>query len=491
MRGAVAAVAVVAACGGARAPEASRAVATAAWSEARSAHFVVRGDRTGPELEARAAHLERLWLAVGELYASLVGGVATPRTQLAVVELKDCELFAALAGPARRWYVADSTDFGMVPVAASCGNADDAGPVLLARVMNATAFTTLPAWVAAGLTQYVQTIDLVDDELRVGAPPGLVAPVSQSVRELVATDRAGDAGWARAAWTLVHLLLDDDAHRARFTAYLAAVAAGTPSRDAWPAAFADVPAHVLEDAYDAHVERKEYRVRRIALPRRGAVDVAGARLGTDDVLDTWMVMAGAGWELDGQLPPDGVAALDRELARVSLEHPAWPDGMFWRAAILAHAGPRDRAAARIELLDYLDVRPSDGRALAGVVALGLDDAQQGDPLAALDAAAAAALEPHVRALARVAIRPGELDAVARYYAALGRPETGLNFARRAVQTSPVCDRCELTLAILLGQQGRRHEAIARVERAIVLADAPAAAERYRRLMLRLAASNGP
>ena len=98
--------------------------------------------------------------------------------------------------------------------------------------------------------------------------------------------------------------------------------------------------------------------------------------------------------------------------------------------------------------------------LLSVAGLG-DDADLGQR-----AADAAPIEPDARALLRIASRPGELLAVARFYAAAGKPSTGLNFAWRALERDAGCDACEHTLAALLAQQGRIDDAIAHQRRAI-------------------------
>ncbi len=78
------------------------------------------------------------------------------------------------------------------------------------------------------------------------------------------------------------------------------------------------------------------------------------------------------------------------------------------------------------------------------------------------------LEDEVRALARVARTPRQLDSVGWYYALRRMPATGMTFTRRALALEPSCAECWDTLALLHFHAGRARAAVDAQERAVSL-----------------------
>ncbi len=435
---------LLAACGAAQKADGSHGLA-GSWREARSAHFIVRSDLPEPAIRERIEWMEESWAGLARLYQELVPGSTAPAAQVPVVDLADCADLDAISGaPGLPAIAGETRDFGGVWMLATCERDGADRAVILHELGHLFADhaigPTMPAWLAEGLALYGQTIAVVDGELRLGAPPAPPPPGRPGATVVFTEPGAADVSVAGllaagsvahdddAAWHLVHLLLHDATLRPRFGDFVAALSQGVDAKAAWEGAFRGIDMSDLEDELDKHQLARELAVRGIELGLINGGELAMAPVGLDDVFDTWMTIASV----------QGTAALDREVSRIEADYEGWPDAGFWHSAASAYDDdPSVRATAVVTLRMYLDdVRPGDSRALSGVVSLQVADGK-------LDK-----LEPDVKALVRVARRPGELLAVAQYYQAVGKPQTGIGFAKRALAKWPGCKACATTLEAL-------------------------------------------
>jgi len=451
------------------------------WHEARSPHFIVRSDLDEDDLRGKVQRLEASWDALATIYTAIFPGRPRPDVRLDVIYFEDCsELWGdriAYGG-----MVATLGDFSLERQALVCepsrmihGARQGEREVItheLAHHFNLGYVPAMPLWLQEGLASYLQSAEVDGSKVRFGGRNHMHQPQAgkPTVADLLAMKTTFDhrsRGYGN-AWAFLHLLFDVDDYRARLLAYLNALADAHPWNEAWTATLGPVEAD-LQDAYLDHVHSGVYEIRAMPRVATTAAAIAMSDVSIDDVLDEDIRFA-----IYMGMSAQEVAALGRRIAALEATYPSWRRGDFWRA-IAAARGPAPDDATVAALRSAAAAYPHDGRPLAAIVTLGLDrlgdDADLGGR-----AADAASLDGDARALLRIASRPGELLVVARYFAAAGKPSTGLNFAWRALEQQPGCDACEHTLGALLAQQGRIADAIAHEQRAIAIAvdgEAPA------------------
>jgi hypothetical protein len=124
-----------------------------------------------------------------------------------------------------------------------------------------------PRWLAEGLAQYFETLEISDDKrlLTVGRPdPNVVAvlhgigivPVND-VRAGVGADDSPGAFYAR-AWLTVHYLMNDESEG--FRSYLAALARTKDDGKAWAAAFGGITPSELDGRLRNYFDGGQYYV---------------------------------------------------------------------------------------------------------------------------------------------------------------------------------------------------------------------------------------
>jgi tetratricopeptide (TPR) repeat protein len=475
--------AVLAACGGIvhRKPGPS----STRWIEVRSPHFTVRSDLDADDVRGKIDQLEASWDALATIYGAIFPEKPRPDVRLVVSYFDDCEELYGDANIAYGGWVTTTPDYGWERVVTACepsrlihGSQEGERELItheLAHAFNNAYVPAMPVWLQEGLAEYMATATADGDTVRFGQRNQLHKPEfgKPSPKDLLAMETWQPKGRNYGnAWAFVHLLFDSDAYRDGLLAYLNALAAATPWDQAWAATLGPAAAR-LEADYSDHVHGGQYRIR--AMPRavRTEVKVTQRALSLDEAIDEWLRMKIA--TIDETDDAAFVRRVEGLILQLEGAYAEWKGSAFWRA--IAASMRKIDASAFAQLRAVAEANPSDGRALAGVVLLSVgalgEDADLGQR-----AADAAPIEADARALLRIANRPGELLAVARYYAAAGKPSTGLNFAWRALERDAGCDACEHTLAALLAQQGRLDEAIAHQRRAIGMINEGAPPKRY-------------
>jgi hypothetical protein len=341
----------------------------------------------------------------------------------------------------------------------------------LTHDLNARTFV-LPAWLEEGLATYYQTLFLFGGNAIVGRPPdafednwddeawlpGLDTLLRLPHRQLVELPR--QRGYF-AAWYLTHTLANRGQDFARrFQRLLAALGEGQADETAFAAAFGDVRGRVAAE-YRSYRLRREPPVRHIPYRRQAGGRVTGERrLRPGEVHALWIELSA--------LALDRRAIISR-LERLERDDPDWPARLYWRAVVLLELGGAGNRP--IDLLrEYVRRVPTDGQGWLGLVRLEihrrLPRGHLGVEAVAPDQLAE--VERDVRALARVARTPRQLDAVGWYHALRRDPARGLAYTRRALALEPSCADCWDTLALLHFHAGRARDAVAAQERAVAL-----------------------
>lgn len=465
-----------------------RSIAKRSWFELRSEHFDLVTDLSRERAEARVRDLEQLWQALADMYVLVVPDRAPPRARMRSILFRDCAEFRDVL-----WlegvvgYVERSRDFEAKPTVVTCEEMPTRSRILLhelAHTFNYYYFSDTPPWLNEGLATYFQTLEVEGGKAILGRLPWhdvgfwLRPKWLPSLKRLLALDYDQFyAGKRRrnyfAAWKLVHLLnnYSDDYH-ARFQRFLAAVARGTDRMEAWRLAFRGIPFDKLSQQYKDYQYRQQIRLYTTPYELREPPSPPSARkLRVGEVHAMWAELQIVRAFNDKAARPDLRAArIHVELA--AKQDPSWSGALFWRGVVeywqAVATGKRTGAVGLLRR--YVAAEPDSARGWLGLVAARLNavvpsgfSGLEPRPPAGLDA-----LEDDVRELARRASTFAELNLVAYYFALRRQPETGFNFARRALERDPRCAACLDTLALLLYELGRYREALSFQERAIAV-----------------------
>jgi tetratricopeptide (TPR) repeat protein len=442
------------------------------WWEAQSAHFVVRTniDKEGvPELSRR---LEEMWSALALQYERMLPARAAV-DRMRVIHLERCSdvhVIADAGGITSR-----SPDYLNETILVTCDDAwaPEGREVLvheLTHAFNRRFLGTMPTWLNEGLAEYYSTIATEDGKVVVGKLRVRDGRMWGAVHRIPRLDELVRQRWPEiedhyspnvayfAARNLVHLLSNGpDDYRVRFRRYLTMGANGLPWDDAWNMAFRDLADRLAADYRDYTF--REVRQIRDAYPAFAASVPEVAALRPGEVHATWIQLL-----LVGRYTAD---AAPYHLQEAEREDPSWPDLGFWKAR-LAHRNGQLAEAADL-FRRHLTQEPDDRRALNGLVLVELERLTKDRiGLEPAPPPGIEALLDDVKALARGASAPEELNLVAWYFALARKPEVGLNFARRALALKPSCADCLDSLALSLHQVGRDEEACEVQERAVRL-----------------------
>jgi tetratricopeptide (TPR) repeat protein len=454
------------------------------WWEAQSAHFVVRtniGKENVPELSRR---LEEMWSALALQYERMVPARAAA-DRMRVIHLERCSdvhVFADAGGITSR-----SRDYLNQTILVTCDDAwapegREALVHELTHAFNRRFLGAMPTWLNEGLAEYYSTIAIEDGKVVVGKLRVRDGRMWGVVRRAPRLDELIRQRWPEiedrytphlayfAARNLVHLLSNGpDDYRARFRRYLTLGANGLPWDDAWNLAFRDLAPDRLAADYRDYTFRELHLVRdahQVVAPP--APEVLALRPG--EVHATWIQLL-----LVGRYTAE---AAPYHLQEAEREDPSWPDLAF-RKGRLAHRNGQLEEAADL-FRRHLVKQPDDRRALNGLVLVELERlTKDRNGLEPAPPPGIEALLDDVKALARSASAPEELNLVAWYFALARKPEVGLNFARRALALKPSCADCLDSLALSLHQVGRDEEAVEVQERAVRLYSGGSAPARKR------------
>ena len=456
------------------------------WLLVETAHIALRTDLDRADAITHAIKLEQQWDALAHLYGLVAPGRPPPARPFLVVHLASCSDFARLRGGGVAGFVYTTGDGD---VAVTCQ--DRGGTTLvheLAHIFNHHHFARLPRWLDEGLATYYSTLEVSGGRAVLGNFPSQLSAVWNQPKWLPSLDDLRGKSPAEfydpmhsaenyfCAWKLVHLLNNTSPERQRaFRAYLGALDRGEPDRDAWAAAFAGDAFDDLASDYTTYQRRD--RVNRLVTTYQWTRPPPPRlrRLRPGEVHVLWASALRVAH-------PDQVAA---QLDRAREADPDWPGLLYWRAVLLL---PRDR----IRLLrSYVTRVPGDRRGWRALVTAQTTAASRGrDPLAGSPPAGLEAIEPDVRRLIEHGDDPDSLNTIGWYWALRQKPNIGLNFAIRAVQTEPSCGDCWDTVALLYFQAGKIAQAVDAQERAVSLyadgvpADLTARLRRYRAALRR-------
>ncbi len=484
-------------CAAIRAPLTCPKEGGPAWTELRSAHFVLLTDVDMERASARLTELEAMHTALAALIRR---GAAEPAGKVEVVFFERAEDFYEVAGQERTkggyFTTRLAGDIQPQPIMVMPSNfAEETRELFqheLAHRLLHLRFGRLPTWLNEGLAQYYSTLRIEADGVRLGGrltsidfserpffweswyegAYQLQVPASKAptIQTLLASDgpafyltagtdpsrddRERQAALYAGAWKLVQFLLNGPGpgDRARFEAVLAAIERGSDARSAFQQSFGDAGLARLEVAFRDYLT--EVRLDRLVFQLRPPPPVAPASVHTLSEGELHLLWA--------RLLPWKQGAMARvlhELDDAAREEPSSPEVRFQRAIFFMREERLDEAKA--ELGAALAARPEDPRYLLAWilhhrVTPSVIAGQRGREIP----------REVVDRLARVASSATELNEVAWYHAERRHPDEAMPFAERAVRLDPLCWTCLDTYALVLFEKGRLDEAMKASDRAV-------------------------
>jgi tetratricopeptide (TPR) repeat protein len=465
-----------------------------AWTEVTSEHFVLTTDAGPDEARRAVTELERTHAAL----AYLLQRPARPssaKIEAVLFERKD-DFLEMVAGntsvsayftPRPPGEIEPRSFMVMHGEGATVETRETFQHELAHRFLHER-FAHLPRWLDEGLAQYYATLQIDGDKLVIGAPGDrdfserpyfwlswrgneerLQVPLHKAPKlwDLLEADRSAfyttsetrlsSEARARsivlyaAAWKLVHYFLNGpDAQRtARFEAFLRKAERGARTRDAFLETFgSEMPQ--LESAYRDYL-RDEYLRRRLAPapPAPPAASLSQRTLADAEVHLLWATLVTSA---------GGSSAVRRHhLDEALREAPGSPEVRFRRAAVAMNEGRHGDAQA--ELRPARAARPADPRFLYAELM----------SIFAESGAKNRASPASVRELARTASSAEQLRAASMFTdIALRDAGESLLLVERAIEKDPICWRCQATRATVLLRMRAFDEALAAVDRALVL-----------------------
>lgn len=454
-------------------------VNTGSWRELRTDRILLVTDLDADDARERALEFERLGSALSELYGLVVTLRPAQPTPIRVIHLASCKELRRRYGEEVGGFVTQSIDFSRDRLIVTCDH--DAGirnelvVHELTHDLNHRYLADLPPWLEEGLATYYQTLQLRDGHAVVGLRPRMDArywrgvAILPSMQELVGMSQEQLVGLqARrgyfAAWKLTHLLANgSEDYNRRFRKMVAAFGEGKGKTDAFSAAFGELAGR-LPGEYGTYHLRRELNTLTVGY-RAAKVGIRSERsLRPGEVHALFIELRPARGDV-----AEIRAGIQELLDRVERDDPSWHRRLYWRALVQYRFGNRSEPVADL-LRRYLALEPNDANAWRGLVDLEMDRyvppghlGVEPQPPPGLEQ-----MEKEVHALIRVASTPSQLNLIGWYYALRRRPETGLNFAVRALQAEPGYSDCWDTLALLYYHSGRAADAVEAQKRAIGL-----------------------
>lgn len=515
-------------CAAMRAPLTSPARGGAAWSELTSRHFVLQSDVAAPEARETMAEFEGLRAALAQVFPP---PAIEPSGRIEIVLFDRMKDYYELTDRPRNTiaYFAPrlTLDLEAQPVLVLHSQLGEEGRSTflheLAHRFIHQRFVDPPTWLDEGLAQLYSTLRVKDGKVTFGgrlaardfsdrpfvwsawyedqAQAQVPASKAPTVRELIDADSTAfyvggredtstyeeivrRSAFYTGAWKLVQLLVNgpDDALRARFQRFLSAIDRGAKAKRAFHDAFEEPELDRLEQVFRAYLT--EVQLLRTVTEHRPP---APSPLERDEVMsDAQVHLLWARlmhWSLETR------SAVRREIDAAVASDPASSEARFLSAIFKLYVV--DFEGARDDLNLALARRPDDPRYLLGQLRwFTWRPHKTGAPPRDL-----AEIDPILERLARVAQTPAQLDSVARQYAARRRMGDAFAFAERALRLDPTCWQCEDTRAVVFFQVRRFPEALAAVERALVLLpeseDAQLLVEHRRVILATIAAKPAP
>lgn len=419
------------------------------WTEVRTEHFRVRA-----QADAQTA------TALGNALEDLRAGVAAywginPKDRLELVAYRDASALAEFT--AAPGFVHQGSS-GAVLVTTLDGAHDPAFVRMeaheLTHLLGAYFMPRQPRWLAEGLAQYLETLDLTvaPGKATYGRPSGTIKPDDLSARPLTlaqlwdwTTDDtlpAERTGWA---WWAVHFLADH--HGERFDLWQRSMARGEEARPSFDRAFAGLPPEKLEADMLEGIRARKLEFPSAPLPagERAKPEVARADEAELYALRAELLLQSSPLEFEVRRVA-ATAALDAALAL----DPRNADALVLKARLIP-----DPAQARAFAQGLVGQLPQSAKAWGYLASILGREGE--DPRETLQFALALAPD-----------HPGLLNTLAWYAALYGDRPNAVKAAERAVALRPWSAAMVDTQAAVLGAAGRCPEAAARQRQALDL-----------------------
>ena len=351
-------------------------MASAAWVEAKSPHFIIYTEQSADDARAYAARLEKFDQAV-RLAHGLRDPSLTDANRLTVYVLRDQQAIANLVGSesVHGFYLGRAS--GAIAFVHRERPSRDKWELKAEQVffheythhlmLTALGGNALPAWMTEGYAEFFATAEMLKDgSVQIGAQPrhrgyGLFsqseAPLT--VRQLVGAnynslDGAQYESIYGKGWLLTHYLAFEPSRRGQVTKYVTAIQQGRPPIEAAEMAFGDLKA--LDKTLTSYLVRKKVDVRIIpaAQIRVGAIATRALSPGENAAMDV-IILSERG--VDKTRAP-GVARKARQIAE---RFPA--DPAVQSALAEAELDARNHALAIAAADRALAVNPASAKAI--------------------------------------------------------------------------------------------------------------------------------
>ena len=322
------------------------AAPNAPWIRASSDDFEVYSDAGADSARSTLEYFQRL-RAFFLSHTSLTTGSPVP---VRIIEFRSQEEFStyrARPNAAAHYIATESRNYIVMP-ALSAGQLSVAAHEYVHFLIHASGLP-LPAWLNEGLSDVFSNVVINDRASSVGGDLSGRSRMLQnrhwlSLQELVAvnadsplrSDRNREGLFYAQSWALAHMLLLSPGYSSRFPELLTAIAAGTPT----PNAFAKVYAKSVETMErELHAYAADRRFAPVSLPGV-SVPPAAIKISALASIDARSMLADL-VSATGEL--DRASALYRELARESPESADFPAAL---GSLALRSG--DRSTARRE-----------------------------------------------------------------------------------------------------------------------------------------------
>jgi hypothetical protein len=463
----------------------------AAWTEVKSAHFVLRSDLDRDDAERASAELEWTLAALATLG---FGAQEAPPARIEVAYFRREQdarmvLDRLMAGA---FYWSGRHDLERTPLAVVYGDFVNATRRTfqheLTHFLVHTYYGNVPRWLDEGLAKYLETLEVDGDKTVVGrAPPsfrfwlgrwkyesagpqGWFAhiPVGEAVAvadllkmspesfygktDLDPTTSEGEEAMRAmttnyaSAWGLVHLLVATEAYQSSYEAFVKKIQIGTRMDDAWADSIGLVPADKLESDYRTSLLPRELNTLQFKYdaPRVASESV---RVLTDpEVHLLWARLRD--WNKDearaaAKADIEEAAAVAPDLPELSLVKAAW-----------AISGKDFEEAEHVmsRFADSKDPRVLNGAGWTKLQAMSGRSKVQATEIER-------ELGPIAKRLAPVANRAAHFDLLAHYSEAAGDLDGALAHEKRAVALDPQCVACLGFSAHLFDKKGKPWQAL--------------------------------
>jgi hypothetical protein len=314
-----------------------------------------------------------------------------------------------------------------------------------------------PPWLHEGLAQYYGSLKLAGGYATFGRPAQ--AGAIPSIEDLLHADayKFHDPDWLRAyyrgAVVLVHMLNSaDSTDRTRFLRYVALLGQGVPAGQAWQDAFPDYSPATWNDRLHEYAKEHVLRSWRTKLEPQPSHVTSVRTLRDYETRLLWIDVAGP--------RPDLRDWTQKQLTEARREQPGDSEVLYYAARYEERWG--SLTEARRLLRQAAGANPDAPRYWLSLGRLELREmAGKRQPAPAEDPESVARLK-------QLASSADALEFLARYMAATRRPNEGLPFAMRALDSSPGCWTCLDALAVLLAEKGALLQAAERERLAVNL-----------------------